>query len=94
MEIVQAAASVEIDDDGPTNILIAQHQRDPVTPLRGGELLNDKFGERARLLTVDGSRHGVYTLGVNPCAYQVITDYLVDGAMPEHDTSCPTPGTE
>lgn len=85
---------VELDDDGPTNILIAQHQRDPVTPLRGGELLNEKFGERARLLTVDGSGHGVYALGVNPCAQQVITDYLVDGAMPEHDTSCPAPGTE
>lgn len=88
-----AEPPVAIDDGGPRNTLIAQHRRDPVTPLRGGELLNEKFGERSRLLTVDGSGHGVYALGTNPCAQQVVTDYLVDGTMPEHDTSCPTPGT-
>ncbi|WP_222650624.1 alpha/beta hydrolase [Rhodococcus sp. BP-332] len=80
---------VSIDSDGPTNILIAQHRRDPVTPLRGGELLDERFGDRSRLLTVDGSGHGVFALGTNPCAQEVVTEYLVGGTMPEKDAQCP-----
>ena len=53
----------------------------------------EKFGERSRLLPVDASGHGVYALGTNPCAQQVVTDYLVDGTMPEPDTVCPAPST-
>lgn len=83
-----AEPPVAIDDEGPTNILIAQNQRDPVTPLRGGELLDEKFGERSRLLTVDGSGHGVYVLGENPCAQDIITAYLVEGTMLEQDATC------
>ncbi|MFD6858189.1 alpha/beta hydrolase [Rhodococcus sp. NPDC060090] len=83
-----AEPPVSIDQEGPTNVLIAQNRRDPVTPLRGGELLDEKFGERSRLLTVDGSGHGVYALGNNPCAQDTITDYLVEGVMPEQDTTC------
>lgn len=83
-----AEPAVSIDPEGPTNVLIAQNRRDPVTPLRGGELLDEKFGERSRLLTVDGSGHGVYALGNNPCAQDIITDYLVEGVMPEQDTTC------
>ncbi|MEV0768831.1 alpha/beta hydrolase [Nocardia salmonicida] len=79
---------VRIDNTGPADVLIVQNQRDPVTPLRGGELLDEKFGQRSRLVTVDGSGHGVYVLGVNPCAFDVVTGYLVDGAMPEHDMTC------
>ncbi|AVL26467.1 putative tripeptidylaminopeptidase [Nocardia brasiliensis NBRC 14402] len=80
---------VRIDDSGPADVLIVQNQRDPVTPLRGGELLDEKFGRRSRLVTVDGSGHGVYVLGANRCASDVVTSYLVDGIMPEHDTTCP-----
>ncbi len=88
-ESVPAEPPVTIDTEGPTNILIAQHRRDPVTPMRGGELLDERFGQRSRLLTVDGSGHGVFGLGTNPCAQRVVTEYLVDGAMPEEDTTCP-----
>ncbi|MEV6279140.1 alpha/beta hydrolase [Nocardia sp. NPDC051832] len=79
---------VRIDNTGPADVLIMQNQRDPVTPLRGGELLDEKFGQRSRLVTVDGSGHGVYVLGANPCASEVVTRYLVDGAMPENDIAC------
>ncbi|MGW0183326.1 alpha/beta hydrolase [Nocardia sp. NPDC003345] len=78
---------VAVSGDGP-GVLIVQNRRDPVTPLRGGELLNDKFGERSRLVTVDGSGHGVYVLGDNPCAHDVTTRYLVDGTLPEQDVDC------
>ncbi|GAB3446013.1 alpha/beta hydrolase [Actinophytocola sediminis] len=83
-----AEPPVAVDDDGPTNVLIVQNQRDPVTPLRGGELLDEKFGERSRLVSVDGSGHGAYVFGDNPCALNVTTNYLVDGTMPKRDRTC------
>ncbi|WP_431940500.1 alpha/beta hydrolase [Nocardia grenadensis] len=79
---------VRIDNTGPADVLIVQNQRDPVTPLRGGELLDEKFGQRSRLVTVDGSGHGAYVLGANPCASDVVTSYLVNGDIPEHDMTC------
>ncbi|APU13140.1 alpha/beta hydrolase [Actinoalloteichus fjordicus] len=79
---------VAVNDDGPTNVLIVQNQRDPVTPLRGGELLDEKFGDRSRLVNVDGSGHGVYVLGDNPCALNITTKYLVDGTMPQKNLTC------
>lgn len=79
---------VQIDDTGPADVLIVQNRRDPVTPLRGGELLDEKFGDRSRLVRVDGSGHGAYVLGANPCALDVTTDFLVDGTMPEQDVTC------
>lgn len=79
---------VQIADEGPQNVLILQNRRDPVTPLAGGERLHEKFGDRSRLVTVDGSGHGVYTLGKNPCALNVGTTYLVEGEMPRRDVSC------
>ncbi|MEU4312114.1 alpha/beta hydrolase [Nocardia sp. NPDC024068] len=83
-----AEPPVAVNPDGPANVLIVQNQRDPVTPMRGGELLNDKFGDRSRLLGIDGSGHGGYILGNNACAREITTSYLVDGILPEHDTTC------
>ena len=79
---------VQISDEGPRNVLIMQNRRDPVTPLAGGELLHEQFGDRSRLVTVDGSGHGVYALGDNACALNVGTTYLVEGELPRRDMSC------
>ena len=79
---------VRIDGEGPENVLILQNRRDPVTPLAGGELLHQKFGDRSRLVTVDGSGHGVYALGDNACALNIATTYLVEGDLPRRDVSC------
>ncbi|HEY9312905.1 alpha/beta hydrolase [Williamsia sp.] len=87
-QLERSEPPVPVEADGLTNVLVAQHRRDPVTPLSNGELINNKFGDRSRLLTVDGSGHGVYVLGSNECAQDVITDYLVNGIMPEADRSC------
>ena len=81
-------APVAIDDGGPTNVLITQNQRDPVTPLRNAELVHEEFGDRSRLLTVDNSGHGAYVLGKNPCADDVIGEYLVTGSMPTDGFAC------
>jgi pimeloyl-ACP methyl ester carboxylesterase len=80
---------VQISDEGPRNVLILQNRRDPVTPLAGGQRLHEKFGDRSRLVTVDGSGHGVYALGDNACALNVGTTYLVEGKMPRRDVACP-----
>ncbi|GAA1330763.1 alpha/beta hydrolase [Pseudonocardia xinjiangensis] len=83
-----AEAPVEIADEGPTDVLLVQNRYDPPTPYRGGELLREKFGSRARLVSVDASGHGAYVLGGNACASDVTTRYLVDGEMPEDDVTC------
>ncbi len=84
-----AHAPVEITDEGPTNVLLVQNRRDIPTPYRGGEMLREKFGDRARLVSVDASGHGAYVLGGNACASDTTTRYLVDGEMPDDDVSCP-----
>lgn len=84
--------AVEITGEGPSNILIMQNLRDPVTPHLGGVLLDEKFGQRSRLVSVDDSGHGAYVYGDNPCAWDVATSYLVDGEFPEQDVSCEASG--
>jgi len=79
---------VEVTDEGPTNILLVQNRRDVPTPHRGGEMLREKFGDRARLVSVDASGHGAYLLGDNGCAFDTTTNYLVEGTLPERDVSC------
>jgi pimeloyl-ACP methyl ester carboxylesterase len=79
---------VAINDEGPQNILILQNERDPVTPLLGGELIREKFDERSRLVTANASGHGVYVYGDNPCADAIATEFLLTGALPEKDTQC------
>ena len=79
---------VEISDEGPRNILVLQNLRDPATPHLGGKLVRAKFGDRARMVTVDGSGHGVYVYDDNACALNITTKYLVDGTMPKRDMTC------
>ncbi|MCO8308462.1 alpha/beta hydrolase [Streptomyces hygroscopicus] len=84
----QSEPQVPINDEGPSNILIMQNRRDPVTPLLGGELFREKFPNRSRLVSVDGSGHGVYVFGRNACALNVGTEWLADGVMPKKDVTC------
>lgn len=79
---------VEIVDEGPRNILILQNTLDPATPLKGGELAREAFGDRARMVSVEESGHGVYLYDDNPCALNITTRYLVDGQMPDTDVVC------
>jgi pimeloyl-ACP methyl ester carboxylesterase len=79
---------VEVDDEGPANVLMLQNRHDPVTPALNAELLRQMFGPRARLVTAEESGHGVYVVGGNACALNLTTSYLVDGRMPARDTTC------
>ncbi|MCA1282579.1 alpha/beta hydrolase [Saccharopolyspora sp. 7B] len=84
-----AEPRVPVLDDGSDDVLIVQNRRDPVTPHRGGELLREKFGDRARLVSTDEAGHGAYVLGGNACVLDVTTKFLVDGERPDQDLSCP-----
>ncbi len=75
-------------DDGPQNILIVQNRRDPVTPYAGGVLLRGSSPQRSKLVSVDGSGHGVYIYGDSACADTITTAFLTDGRMPATDKRC------
>lgn len=51
---------MRVDDQGPSNLLLVQNERDPGTPLAGAKALRRAFGDRAVLVTVDRGGHGVY----------------------------------
>ncbi|MFE1029684.1 alpha/beta hydrolase [Streptomyces sp. NPDC058818] len=53
---------MKIGAEGPRNVLLLQNRRDASTPHRGGKMLRKEFGDRARLVSVDDSGHGVYVL--------------------------------
>ncbi|MFR9730544.1 alpha/beta hydrolase [Saccharopolyspora sp. MS10] len=84
-----AEPPVPVLADGPANVLLMQNRRDPVTPHEGAELLREKFGDRARLVSADESGHGTYLNSGNACAMAAGTAFLADGVLPEEDVSCP-----
>ncbi|MCK1798046.1 alpha/beta hydrolase [Streptomyces sp. XM4193] len=79
---------VEITDEGKRNILIAQNDRDPATPLAGAQKMRRALGDRAALVTADVGGHGTYVLAGNACADDRVTSYLVDGEFPSDDVAC------
>lgn len=79
---------VEITDEGPANVLIVQNELDVATPFPGAELTREAFGDRARLVSVDGFGHGVYVYGGNACALNTTTAFLLGGDLPKEDVHC------
>ncbi|GAA4964957.1 hypothetical protein GCM10023238_35750 [Streptomyces heliomycini] len=51
---------------GPAQRAAPAERRDASTPHRGGKMLREKFGDRARLVCVDDSGHGVYAWARTP----------------------------
>ncbi|WP_326610945.1 alpha/beta hydrolase [Streptomyces scopuliridis] len=79
---------VRIGDRGPSNVLMAQNERDPGTPLAGAQELRRAFGKRATMVTADQSGHGVYPFGRNTCANDAVTAFLTTGQRPAEDLAC------
>ncbi|MGH3915477.1 MAG: alpha/beta hydrolase [Pseudonocardiaceae bacterium] len=77
------------DGQGVPPILMVQNERDPATPIEGALRARDNFAG-ARLLTVtEEGDHTTYASGdPNDCVNDAVEDYLVDGVVPELDTSC------
>jgi len=79
---------VRIDDRGPSNVLMAQNLRDPVTPLASALQMRQALGDRARMVTADQGGHGVYLVNANQCANNAVTTFLTTGRRPAHDLAC------
>lgn len=79
---------LQIDDEGPRNVLVMQHLRDPATPHVGGQIARQAFGDRARLVSIDDGGHGAYVFGTNACALNTGTTFLLDGNLPKRDAFC------
>ncbi|MCQ8192710.1 alpha/beta hydrolase [Streptomyces rugosispiralis] len=79
---------VRIGDRGPSNVLMAQNERDPGTPLAGAQKLRRAFGKRATMVTADQGGHGVYPFGANTCANEAVTAFLTHGQRPSRDLAC------
>ncbi|MGH3940450.1 MAG: alpha/beta hydrolase [Pseudonocardiaceae bacterium] len=75
---------------GVPPVLMVQNERDPATPIEGALRARDGFAG-ARLLTVtDEGDHTTYaSSSPNTCVNDAVEDYLLDGVVPEGDTSCP-----
>ncbi|MDX2530519.1 alpha/beta hydrolase [Streptomyces europaeiscabiei] len=85
----QAEKPTRITDDGPSNILMIQHRRDPATPYSGALNLRAALGDRARLVTLESGGHGAYLGTGNACGDRTVTNFLLTGQRPERDTTCP-----
>lgn len=80
---------VPISSAGQRNILLLDNTRDPATPYFGALGMRAALGKRAAFVTVNQGGHGVYLVNPNVCANDLATAWLVTGALPATDRSCP-----
>ncbi|CAM5403578.1 Alpha/beta hydrolase OS=Streptomyces alboniger OX=132473 GN=CP975_06070 PE=3 SV=1 [Streptomyces alboniger] len=79
---------VRITDDGPSNVLLIQNERDPATPLAGARAMRRALGGRAEMVTVDSTGHNSYLNNGNACGDRTVTHFLATGERPGGDTYC------
>jgi len=80
---------VTVSARGPRNVLLVNNLRDPATTHAGAVALRRAFGDRARLVSVEHGGHGAYLAAGNACADGIGTDFLLGGALPATDPTCP-----
>lgn len=74
--------------DGVSPVLMVQSVNDPATPIEGARRAHERFAG-SRMITVTGEGdHGLYALTGNKCVDDKVESYLVDGVVPEGDTTC------
>ncbi|MFH8991498.1 alpha/beta hydrolase [Streptomyces sp. NPDC017940] len=81
-------APVRITDEGPSDILLVQNERDPATPLAGARRMRSALGGRATMVTVDATGHDSYLDNGNACGDRTVTRFLATGERPSSDTYC------
>ncbi|NKE59618.1 alpha/beta hydrolase [Lentzea sp. PSKA42] len=79
---------ISVGDRGPANVMIAQNDRDPATPLTGAQDMRRALGKRAVMVSADQGGHGAYVLAPNKCLNGAVTSFLLDGKRPAHDLRC------
>ncbi|MBW0115768.1 alpha/beta fold hydrolase [Pseudonocardia sp. KRD-169] len=75
-----------VEAPGLPTVLVASSTGDPATPYEDGVSLAGQLA--ARLLTVENDSHTVVLQGVNACADEATTRYLVDLTLPPADLTC------
>ncbi|WP_328440730.1 alpha/beta hydrolase [Streptomyces sp. NBC_00444] len=81
-------APVRITDRGPSNVLLIQNERDPVTPLSGALKLRAALGKRAVMVVNDATGHDAYLANGTACGDDVVSRFLATGERPRKDTYC------
>jgi pimeloyl-ACP methyl ester carboxylesterase len=81
-------APVRITDQGPSNILLIQNQRDVATPVSGALKLRAALGERAVMVLVNSTGHDAYLGNGNACGDALVSHFLATGKRPARDTYC------
>ncbi|ATL32909.1 alpha/beta hydrolase [Streptomyces formicae] len=81
-------APVRITDEGPSNILLVQNERDVATPLKGALKMREALGRRATMVTVNSTGHDAYLANGNECGDRTVSRYLATGDRPDQDTYC------
>ena len=76
----------ERDAEGSDPILVIGTEGDPATPLAGAVDLAAQL-EEAVLLTWEGEGHTAYPK--TDCVTEAVNEYLISGAVPEDDLTCP-----
>jgi pimeloyl-ACP methyl ester carboxylesterase len=87
-----AESPVRVTSRGPSNVLLVQNLRDPATPYSGALKLREALGDRARMVAVDSGGHEAYLANGNACGDRTVTEFLVTGRRPSHDTLCRASG--
>jgi pimeloyl-ACP methyl ester carboxylesterase len=67
-------------------VLVIGTTHDPATPYSGAQDLRARLG-KARLLTVEDTRHGGYAIG-NACVDRIVNRYLVSTRLPRAGARC------
>ncbi|MEU0571928.1 alpha/beta hydrolase [Nonomuraea sp. NPDC005983] len=79
-------APTTIGNDAP--MLIVGADGDPVTPYPGHRAMHRAL-TGSRMITLRGAfRHGAYLAAGNACVDTTVNRYLVDGVLPDGDTTC------
>ncbi|MET9776896.1 alpha/beta hydrolase [Streptomyces sp. NPDC006367] len=81
-------APVRITDEGPSNILLLQNERDVATPLDGALKMREALGPRAVMVTVNSTGHNPYLANGNACGDDTASRFLATGQRPAADTYC------
>ena len=77
---------LDIRGEGAAPILVLGTTRDPATPMKWAEALSAQL-DSGVLVRRDGDGHTAYNSG-NECIDVIVEDYLIDGAVPNDQTSC------
>ncbi|MGP4086098.1 alpha/beta hydrolase [Streptomyces sp. KR55] len=81
-------APVRITDEGPSNVLLVQNERDPATPLSGALKMRAALGKRAVMVVNDSTGHDAYLANGNACGDRTVSRFLATGERPSRDTYC------